>query len=47
MIDDILTAKLAHIHSCAVADGFDSYHKLRSIHPEYIYRSIEGLNKDL
>lgn len=47
MVDDILTAKLAHVHSCAVADGFDSYHKLRSIHPEYIFRSIEELYKSM
>jgi phosphoglycolate phosphatase len=47
MADDILTAKLAHVHSCAVADGFDSYHKLKSMHPEYIFTSIEELYKSL
>lgn len=47
MIDDMLAAKLAHVHSCAVADGFDSYHKLKSIHPDYIFKSIEELYKSL
>ncbi len=40
MVDDIITAKLAHVKSCAVADGFDSYHTLKSIKPDCIYRSI-------
>ncbi|MGI0100358.1 MAG: HAD family hydrolase [Candidatus Micrarchaeaceae archaeon] len=47
MVDDIITAKLAHVHSCAIADGFDSYHKLKSSRPEYIFRSIEEFSKAL
>jgi HAD superfamily hydrolase (TIGR01509 family) len=47
MIDDIIAAKRAHVHSCAVADGFDSYHKLKSINPEYIFKSVEALNDAL
>jgi hypothetical protein len=35
------------VKSCAVANGFDSYHKLKSIHPDYIFRSIEELNRSL
>jgi HAD superfamily hydrolase (TIGR01549 family) len=45
MVDDMITAKLAKVRSCAVANGFDSYHKLRSVRPDYIFRSIEELNK--
>lgn len=45
MCDDVITAKLAHVNSCGVANGFDSYHKLRSIHPDYLFKSIEELNK--
>lgn len=44
MVDDIITAKLAKVKSCAVANGFDSYHELRSAKPDYIFRSIEELN---
>ncbi len=44
MVDDVITAKLAHVHSCAVAGGFDSYHRLKSINPDYIFRSIEELD---
>jgi HAD superfamily hydrolase (TIGR01549 family) len=47
MVDDMITAKLIHVKSCAVANGFDSYHKLKSIHPDYIFRSIEELNRSL
>ncbi len=47
MVDDIITAKLAHVDSCAIADGFDSYHKLRSVRPDYIFKSIEEMGKAL
>jgi HAD superfamily hydrolase (TIGR01549 family) len=40
MIDDIVAAKSARVHSCAIADGFDSYEKLEELEPEYIFRSI-------
>ena len=36
MVDDVLAAKLIKVDSCAVADGFDSYHKLKSIKPDYL-----------
>ena len=45
MVDDIITAKLANVRSCAVANGFDSYHELKSAKPDYIFRSIEELNR--
>lgn len=45
MVDDIVTARLAHMNSCAVADGFDSYHTLKSTSPDYIFRSVEELGK--
>lgn len=47
MVDDVITAKLAHVHSCAIADGFDSYHTLKSSGPDYIFKSIEELSKAL
>jgi HAD superfamily hydrolase (TIGR01509 family) len=47
MVDDVLTAKLAGMHSCAVADGFDSYHTLKSARPDYIFNGIEGLKAAL
>ncbi len=47
MVDDVVAAKLARIHSCGVADGFDSYHTLKSARPEYLFRSTEELSKEL
>lgn len=47
MVDDMITAKLIHVKSCAIANGFDSYHKLKSIRPDYIFRSIEELNRSV
>lgn len=47
MVDDVLTAKLAKVHSCAVADGFDSYHELKSMKPDYIFSGIESLKAAL
>lgn len=46
-VEDVLTARLAGVASCAVADGFDSYHKLRSVNPDYIFTGIEGMMKAL
>lgn len=43
MCDDVITAKLASVHSCAISTGFDSYHALRSIHPDYLFKSIAEL----
>jgi HAD superfamily hydrolase (TIGR01509 family) len=47
MVDDILAAKLAGVASCAVADGFDSHHKLKSMKPDYLFNGIEGLEEAL
>ena len=47
MCDDIISAKLAHVDSCGLADGFDSFHTLKSIHPTYIFRSIEEFDRAL
>lgn len=47
MCDDIIAAKLLHVHSCAIADGFDSYRKLKSIRPDFIFRSIEEMERAL
>jgi pyrophosphatase PpaX len=40
MVDDVLTADLAKVHSCAVSSGFDSHHTLASTNPDYLFRSI-------
>ncbi|MDE1865896.1 MAG: HAD family hydrolase [Candidatus Micrarchaeota archaeon] len=40
MIDDVLTADLAGIDSCAVSNGFDSHEKLRSAGPTYLLRGL-------
>jgi pyrophosphatase PpaX len=47
MVDDIVTAKLAKVSSCGIADGFDSYHTLKSINPDYLFRSIEEMDRAL
>ena len=43
MIDDVLTADLAKVDSCAVSDGFDSHAKLKSAGPKYLFRSLEEM----
>ena len=43
MIDDVLTADLAKVDACAMADGFDSHEKLKSAGPRYIFRSVEEM----
>ena len=43
MIDDILTADLAKVDSCAVSNGFDSHAKLKSAKPTYLFESVEGI----
>jgi HAD superfamily hydrolase (TIGR01549 family) len=47
MVDDVLAAKLAHVPSCAVADGFDSAHTLKSMKPTYLFNSITNLKDAL
>jgi HAD superfamily hydrolase (TIGR01549 family) len=47
MVDDIIAAKLAKVDSCALADGFDSYSRLKSMKPTYIFRSVEEFIKAL
>jgi phosphoglycolate phosphatase len=47
MIDDVLTADLAGVDSCAVSDGFDSHAKLKSASPKYLFGSISELYTSL
>ncbi|MDE1856594.1 MAG: HAD family hydrolase [Candidatus Micrarchaeota archaeon] len=47
MVTDIITADLAKIDSCAIADGFDSFAKLRASKPTHIFRSMEDMYKSL
>jgi HAD superfamily hydrolase (TIGR01509 family) len=47
MADDVLMAKYAKVASCAMACGFDSYSKLKSTNPDYIFRSMEEFRKAL
>ncbi|MEM3841339.1 MAG: HAD-IA family hydrolase [Candidatus Micrarchaeaceae archaeon] len=46
MVIDIITARLAGVASCAIADGFDRYAVLKREKPDYIYHSIEEFLKD-
>lgn len=47
MTDDIIVAKLNGVKSCAVANGLDSRHTLKSMKPDYIFDNIEGLKRAL
>lgn len=47
MIDDILTADLARVDSCAISDGFDSHAKLKSSKPTYLFRSVEEIFSEM
>ena len=47
MIDDIMTADLARVDSCALSNGFDSHAKLKSAGPTYLFRSLEELLQEL
>ncbi len=43
MVNDIEAAKYAGIDSCALSSGFDSYKRLRSASPKYLFGSVEQL----
>ncbi len=45
--DDILTAFLAKVPSCAVANGFHSRRTLQSAQPDYIFSGLEEMLKAL
>lgn len=45
--DDILTAYLAKVPSCAVANGFHSRHTLKSARPNYMFSGLEEMLKAL
>ncbi len=47
MVDDIMMAKYAKVHSCAIASGFSDYNRLKSTNPDYIFESMEGFKKSL
>lgn len=47
MTDDIIVAKLNKAGSCAIANGLDSRHTLKSMKPDYIFDNIEGFKKAL
>lgn len=47
MVTDIITAELARVDSCAVADGFDSFAKLRAAKPTHLFRSMEDMYKSM
>ncbi len=42
MASDIMTAKLAGMHSCAVADGIDSFDALKNERPDHLFSSLES-----
>jgi|GEM_PF-707285 len=47
MVDDIMFAKYAGIKSVAVAGGFQSYYRLASYNPDFIFKSMSELEKEL
>ena len=47
MADDIIMAKYAKVASCAIAEGFDSYGKLKASKPDYIFTSMEEFRRAL
>ena len=47
MVDDMEAAKYAGMHSCAIANGFDSYARLKGTRPDYIFRNIVEFCKAL
>ena len=47
MVDDIMMAKYAKVHSCAIADGFSSYEKLKATKPDYLFRTMEEFKRFL
>ena len=40
---DIMTAKNAGIHICAVASGNHEYDKLKGYNPDYLYKEISQI----
>lgn len=47
MAVDMLTARLAGVDSCGVADGIDSYDALKRANPKYLFTKIDLLAKAL
>jgi len=47
MANDVDTAKYCGVHSCAIANGFDSYQKLKDSRPDYLFRTMESLKNSL
>ncbi len=47
MVGDIEAAKYAGISSCAISNGFSSIESLRAAFPDYLFGSIEELDREL
>ncbi len=47
MVDDVKLAKYANVKSCAISAGFDSYGKLKSLKPDYMFSSMEEFKRAL
>lgn len=47
MVDDIITADLAKTSSCGVASGFDSRHRLSSARPDYLFKDVEDMYRNI
>ncbi len=47
MVDDVVAAKLAKVHSCAIANGFDTKEVLMESDPEYVFNNMEEFRKAL
>ena len=46
-VDDVMMAKYAKAHSCALSQGLDSGEMLRAAKPDHLFRSIEEFRKAL
>lgn len=47
MASDVLTAKLAGLDSCAVADGIDSFDRLKAEKPDYLFAELGSFLESL
>jgi phosphoglycolate phosphatase len=47
MPSDIMTAKFGKIASCGLADGLSPYYSLKEASPDYLFRNIQAMLKEI
>lgn len=47
MIDDIMMARYAKVHSCGITSGFSGFDRLKEAKPDYLFGSMEEFKKAL